>query len=446
MEDKARYIAVKTLCDIDESGAFSNIKLNQYFKMYDLEAKDRGFATEILYGTIRWKLRIDFLIQKFSKLKLDKMNCWVLNSIRIAVYQVFFMDKVPEFAAVNQSVEIVKAKEKRATSFANGVLRNILRNKDEFTKIDIKDGIKRLSVEYSHPEWFVRKFKDELGESRLIELMRKNNTPPGLTIRVNSLKSNIQEVENKLVEKGVQVEHGQLEESLVLKGYNIIEKSEEFQEGLFTIQDESSMLVARVLDPLPGDKIIDVCSAPGGKTTHIAQLMKNKGEIKAFDVHEHKLKLVKGNAKRLGIGIINTYIKDSSIYSSELGEVADKVLVDAPCSGLGLIMKKPEIRWNISLKDIEELTNIQYEILRTSSRYVKKNGVLVYSTCTITKEENENIIEKFLAEHEGFEMMDISEYVPERYRDNTCKEGYVKLYPDLHDTDGFFIAKLRRKW
>ncbi|EYE89277.1 hypothetical protein Q428_03105 [Fervidicella metallireducens AeB] len=446
MEDKARIVVIKTLSDMDEKKAFSNIKLNQYFKKFDLNPKDRAFSAEILYGTLRWKLKIDYMIQRFSRIKLEKINIWTLNCIRTAVYQIFFMSKVPEFAAVNEAVNIAKIKDKNAAPFVNGVLRNILRNKNLFNDIREKDKVKRLSIEYSHPEWFIKKFIKIYGEEFVIDLMKKNNTPSELTIRINSIKTNKENLVQMLMDKGVNVESGKLDESLILKGFNLIEKSSIFNDGLLTIQDESSMLVANVLDPKPGEKIIDLCSAPGGKTTHIAQKMNNKGEIIAFDIHEHKLELVNQNAKRLGINIIETRLKDATVLLEEYIDYADRVLVDAPCSGLGLIRKKPEIRWNVHQQDIDVLANIQFLILSNASKYVKKNGVIVYSTCTISVEENEDIINRFLQENKNYELVNICSYLPEKMFSDTCRDGYVKLFPNVHDTDGFFISKLRRKW
>ncbi|MDF2672853.1 MAG: rsmB [Clostridiales bacterium] len=447
MDDIARLIAIKTLFDIEEKKSFSNIKLNQYFKQYNPEPIDRAFATEILYGTLRWKLKIDYMIQKFSKLKLNKISPWVLSCIRTGVYQIYFMDKVPEFAAVNQAVELVKFKDKKAAPFVNGVLRNILRNRDEFYKIDVKDRIKKLSIEYSHPEWFVDKFIKLYGEDFVVALMEENNVPPGLTIRINTLKCKKEELVKLLTSKGIECIDGRLDESLVLKGFHSIEKSEEFIEGLFTIQDESSMLATRVLDPQTGDKVLDLCSAPGGKSTHMAQLMENKGEILSFDIHEHKLELVSKNAKRLGIDIIKTRLKDSTVFEEEYKDYADKVLLDAPCSGLGLIRKKPEIRWTVTQKDVIELQKIQMEIINNASNYVKREGTLVYSTCTISEEENEEIIQSFLENNENFKLESICKYIPEDIKkDDSCSKGYIKLFPNVHNLDGFFIAKLLRKW
>lgn len=446
MEDKARYVAVKTLYNIEVDGSYSNIKLNEYFKKYNLEAIDRAFASEILYGTIRWKLRIDYLIQKFSKLKISKMSPWVLCCIRTAVYQIYFMDRVPEFAAVNQAVEITKKNERKASSFVNGILRNILRNKDEFNKINIKDEIERISVEYSHPAWFVKMMVKEHGLDFTLELMKKNNTPSEFTIRLNTIKCSKDELKAVFLDKDVEVFDGLFDESMILKGYSMIERSEEFKNGFFTIQDESSMLCAKVLDPKPGQKILDMCSAPGGKATHMAELMGNHGEITSIDIYEHKIDLIKKNAKRLGIDIIKTKLMDSTMYFEEFNEYADKVLVDAPCSGLGLIRKKPEIRWNLGYDDIIKLNKIQYSILKNASKYVKKGGNLVYSTCTITREENENIVESFIKENNNFSMEDISKFLPSSFKSDTSKNGFIKLFPNLHGTDGFFIAKFVRNW
>ncbi|WDC84049.1 16S rRNA (cytosine(967)-C(5))-methyltransferase RsmB [Caloramator sp. mosi_1] len=249
------------------------------------------------------------------------------------------MDKVPEYAAINESVEIVKQREKKASGFVNGVLRSILRNKQQFNQINIKDNIKRLSIQYSHPEWIVKMFIDEFGEDFTEELLKANNTTPKLTVRVNTLKITKEELKKILEDKGINVYDGIVEEALILEDFSNIEKSEEFNKGYFIIQDESSMLVSRVLDVKEGMKVLDLCSAPGGKTTHIAQLMNNKGQVIAFDIHEHKLKLIKSNSDRLGIDIIDAKLKDAEVFMEEYIDYADRVLVDAPCSGLGLLRK-----------------------------------------------------------------------------------------------------------
>ncbi len=443
MEDKARLVAVKTLFDIESKGSYSNLKLNYYFKNYDLEASDRGFATEILYGTIRWKKRIDYIIKKFSKTKLKKIPLWTLCCMRLAIYEIYFLTKVPDFASVNQYVDITKVKNEKDSSFVNALLRNILRNKQEFYNIKIQNKIQKLAVEYSQMEWFVEKLIKDFGEKTAINIMEKSNKAPKLTIRVNTLKTTKEELKSILLEKGCIVEDGAIKDSLKVKNLSFIEKDKHFLEGYFTIQDESSMLAALTLSPKEGDVVIDMCAAPGGKSTYLAEIMKNKGEVNSFDIHEHKLKLIKDLATRLGINIIKEQLVDSTILKEEYIDYANKVIVDVPCSGLGIIRKKPEIRWNIKQEDVNSLTNIQKQILYNASKYVKVNGEIVYSTCTITKEENENIISEFLSENKNFELVDISSIIP--FNIETSKKGYVKLLPGVNDTDGFFIAKLIRK-
>lgn len=443
MEDKARVVAVKTLCDIETKNAYSNLKLNYYFKKYDLDGTDRAFATEILYGTIRWKKRIDYLIKKFSKIKIKKMPVWTLCSIRIAIYEIYFLSKVPDFASVNQAVEIVKLKEEKDVSFVNAILRNILRNKEEFYNIKIQNKIQRMSVEYSQQEWFVEKLIKDFGEKTAKIIMEKSNKSPKLNIRVNTLRTSRDKLKTLLESQGCNVEDGALKDSLKVKGLSSIEKNNEFINGDFSIQDESSMLACLCLDPKKGDKIIDICSAPGGKSTYMAELMDNSGEIKSFDIHEHKLKIIEEAANRLGITIIEAKLNDGTQLCNDYINYANKILVDVPCSGLGIIRKKPEIRWNMKEEDVVSLSKIQKSILENASKYVVENGELVYSTCTITKEENEDIIEEFLSKNNNFELVDISDIVP--FNIETAKKGYVKLLPGVHDTDGFFIAKLRRK-
>ncbi|MCX7904205.1 MAG: 16S rRNA (cytosine(967)-C(5))-methyltransferase RsmB [Caloramator sp.] len=446
MEDKARFLALKILSEIDEKKAFSNIKLNQYYKKYNLSSLDRAFATEVVYGTLRWKLKIDYLIQKFCKRDLKDINIWALNCIRIGVYQIFFMNKVPEFAAVSQSVNLCKIKAPKLSGFVNGILRNILRNKQEFENINEKNKIKFLSIKYSHPEWYVDYFIRYFDEKFLIDLMEANNKVPELTVRVNTLKSTKNELKDKFIKRGIKVKDGQLKDSLIIEEIGQIEKMPEFLEGLFYVQDQSSMLAAIVLNPKPGEKVLDMCAAPGGKTTHMAQLMENKGEIIALDVYEHKINLIKENSKRLGVDIIEAMLKDASIFYKEFENYFDKVLLDAPCSGLGLIRKKPEIRWNVNLKDIYDLTKIQYSLLKNASIYVKINGEVLYSTCTITKDENEKIIESFLNENPNFELLNINELVPEEYKNSLIDGIYLRLFPNVNNTDGFFICKLKRLW
>lgn len=333
---------------------------------------------------------------------------------------------------------------KSAGSLVNAVLRNVIRNREKYKYVHISNEQKELSINYSHPEWLVNKLINMYGKEFAIELMKKNNTPPPLTIRVNTLKTDKENLKSCLENEGVSVNQGLLDDSYRLSNFHMIESSKTFNDGLFTIQDESSMIAVKCLNPKPKDKVIDMCSAPGGKSTYIAQLMNNMGSILSFDIYEHKLNLVKQNAERLGIDIIKTMLKDATIHMEEYDNYADKVLVDVPCSGLGLMRKKPEIRWNVNENEINKLCSIQYKILCNAAKYVKADGIILYSTCTITKEENESVIDKFLKENVNFKYDDIEKYLPSGFAKNKINEGSIKLFPNVNDTDGFYIARLKR--
>lgn len=445
MEENARYAACTVLYEVDKNNAYSNIKINEYFSKHSLSPLNRAFTTDIIYGTLRWKIKIDYLIQRNIFGKLEELKPWTLICLRVAIYQFYFMDKVPDFAAVNEAVEIVRVNEPETAALVNGVLRNILRNKDQFYKITVKNKIKRISIEYSHPEWLVKKFVKVFGEEFVIELMKTNNSVAGLTARVNSLKITRENLIKILIEQGYEVHEGALSEAITIKGYAKLEKSEEFKNGYFIFQDESSMLSSKVLNPIPGSKVIDLCSAPGGKATHLGEIMKNNGEILAFDIYNHKLDLINSNANKLGIDIIKTQLNDATLLNEGLVGYGDFVLVDAPCSGIGLFRKKPEIKWNLKEEHIEALAKLQRDILQNAVQYVKPGGVMVYSTCTLTIEENEEIINWFLEKYSDFRLESIEEYLPDSLRNQGGDRGYIKLFPNINNCDGFFIARIRKE-
>jgi 16S rRNA (cytosine967-C5)-methyltransferase len=444
--DQARYAAVKIVNRVLREGAYSNIAVKEELDSGRLGRLDKALITEIANGTLRNLSRIDWIKSQF--VKTSKIESWIEDIIRCGIYQLLFLDRVPDSAVCNESAEIArKHSNEGAVKFVNGVLRNISRNKEKLEYPDKeKDAVKFLSVFYSHPEWMVKKWVKDYGRDFTEDLLKANNETPAFTIRCNSLRLNRQELMLLLSEEGMECEAGKYNsEAVYIRGTSAIEEKESFKKGFYQVQDESSMLVAHVVNPEPGETILDMCSAPGGKATHMAQIMKNEGKIISFDIHSHKLRLIKENAERLGIDIINEKLKDSAVYDDSLKDSADKVLVDAPCSGLGLIRKKPEIKWNIKPDDLNSLSDIQRSILLNASRYVKPGGNIVYSTCTITKEENEEIVEWFLNENRNFEFENISSRVPGKFITDTCNRGYIKLFSNIHDTDGFFIAKFRRK-
>lgn len=443
MEMNAREIAYNILYEIYENGAFSNIVINKYLGEH-LNVKDEGFIREIVYGVLENELYIDYIISKASKIKLNKIHEKIIIILRIGVYQLIFMDRVPDSAAVNESVKLTKIHGHKGTiGYVNGVLRNISRNKENMIKIDIKDKVDYISIKYSHPKWMVERWVKEYGEKFTEELCIKNNEHPDLNIRVNTLKIDKENLKNQLENKGLIIKDTLYsKDSLIIENPEKITELNEFKEGLFIIQDESSALVSQILDPKPGSTVIDLCSAPGGKATHLAQMMDNKGTIIALDIFQHKIDLINDNAKRLGIDIIQAKIGDALKIDETLINFADYILVDAPCSGLGIIRRKPDIKRNRRLKDINELSKIQYKILENAKKYLKVGGILVYSTCTIEKEENNNLINKFLNENHNFKLVSINNNMPNSVSINTLEEGYIQLFPNTHNTDGFYIAKM----
>lgn len=423
----AREVAINILTDINIEGAFSNISINKYFQDNDINTQDESFIREIVYGVLENKMYLDYIISKASNIRLKKIHPTIMEILRIGIYQLIFMDRVPESAAVNESVNLAKKFGHKGTiGFVNGVLRSITRDKDKFMWIDSKDKLFYLSTKYSHPQYMVKRWIEEFGVEFTEKLLKANNTKPKLNIRVNTLKTNKEELKKILSQKGYKVEEGKIaKDCLIIDNPSRITELTEFKNGHFTIQDESSMLVGQIMDPKLGSFVLDVCSAPGGKSTHIAQIMENKGRILARDVFSHKMDLIHENANRLGIDIIETQEFDALKRDEVLINKVDYLLVDAPCSGLGLLRRKPEIKWNRKEEDIFILSKLQTNILGSVADYVKSGGVLIYSTCTIGKAENMDIVNKFLTVHPEYKL-----------------ESVEQLYPHIHETDGFFIAKM----
>ena len=446
MNTNAREVAMKILLDINRNKAYSNLSLNKYLKDV-LEKKDENLIREIIYGVLENLIYIDYIISKASKIKLKKIHPNILEILRIGIYQIVFMDKIPESAAVNESVKLAKKYGHKGTiAFTNGVLRSISRDKEKFTSIDVKDKEKYISIKYSHPEDLVRRWVDEFGIEFTEELCKANNTTPSLNIRVNTLKTDKSFLIASLKEKGIEVLEGKYaQDALIVKNPFAITETEEFKQGLFTIQDESSMLVADIINPKEGSSVLDVCSAPGGKATHIAQKMNNIGYILSRDIYPHKIRLIEENTRRLGIDIIETQNYDALDKDETLIGKFDYCLLDAPCSGLGLIRRKPEIKLNRKKEDIDSLSNLQYDIIKNVKDYIKVGGFLIYSTCTIETKENIEIISKFIKENPEFKLVNIEESIKNKEDFTTLKDGYIKMFPHIHGTDGFFIAKMLKE-
>ena len=457
MIDKTRELALKILYKIDKEKGYSNIVLNELIKQNkkELEDRDIGLISEIVYGTTTWRLTLDEIIKKYSKIKLKKISPWILNILRMGIYQIVFLDKIPKSAAVNESVNLAKRYgHKSSSNFVNAILRKVtVKDYEEF--FQLKEDIQRISITNSMPRWIIEELAKQLGDMKKVEeIVINSNLRPHLSIRINNLKTaenkNIeQELIKKLEEKNIEVKQGLLEDFLILKNAKNIENMEEFRQGLFTIQDETAGLIPIILNPNKTDVILDACSSPGGKTTYLAEMMKNQGIIEAWDIHEHRTKLVENTARRLGITNIETKVNDATIYDEKYKEKFDKILLDVPCLGLGVLKRKPDIKWQKSKEDIEEITKTQKQILENCSQYLKKGGELVYSTCSILKEENENIINNFLKVHENFytEKINIEENKKiknkEFFKKYITNDNCLQVYQNK-ETDGFFICKLKK--
>lgn len=430
-----REKVVQILVDIEKDDTYLQLALKK--ELETLDAKDKSFANELIYGTIKWRLRLDYVLNEFSKIPVKKMKPFVRQLMRMSVYQILFLDKVPASAAINEAVKMMhKRKMSNLSGFVNGVLRNIDRNKLEIT-------YPNLSVYYSIPEWIITRWIEYYGEETTRAICESLSERARVCIRVNKLKTTKDELKALLKEEGIHVlEEGFLPESLYIHAINGIHHSRSFKEGLWTVQDESAMLVGYVLAPEKGDEILDVCSAPGGKTTHLAELMMNEGHVIATDIHEHKIKLIENNAKRLGASIIEGKLQDGTILNEEWEEKFDKILLDAPCSGLGIIKRKPDIRYAKEEQDIYAINAIQRKLLENVLHYLKKDGILVYSTCTLTQEENQSMVEYALSL--GLKLETISFKMPECLKASIKDKAYIEILPHITQTDGFFMARFRK--
>lgn len=444
MINKAREIALKALYKIEKEDAYSNIALNQVLKENkNIDERDVGLISELVYGTITWKLTLDEIIKKYSNIKLKKISVWILNILRMGIYQIIFLDKIPKSAAVNESVNLAKRYgHKSSSNFVNAILRKVSVN-DYKELEEIKDDKERISKTTSMPMWIIEELLKQKDIKEVEEICKNSNLKPNTTIRINKLKTNKKELEEKLLKRKIEYLEGSLEDFFVLKKVKNIENIDLFKEGFFTVQDEGAGLIVDVLAPRENEYILDACSSPGGKTTYIAEKMKNKGKIEAWDIHEHRVKLVQNAAKRLGINIIQAKTQDATEFNQDLVGKFDKILLDVPCLGLGVIKRKPDIKWKRKKEDIEEITKIQKAILDNCSKYLKKNGELVYSTCSILKEENEDIIERFLKENLDFKICKENEKNYENIVIFGEKDKYINIYPS-NENDGFFICKLRK--
>lgn len=437
-----RGIAVKLLNRIDRTDAYLEKLIETEMRNPELSGADKALLYEIVHGVIRWSGRIDWILNGFYRGQFSKTIPSIKNTLRVALYQILFLDRVPEYAAVNEAVEFIKkAQGQKAADLINAVLRNIIRSKDAIHYPDPEqDLVDFLAVYYSHPTWMIKRWLSRFGRTSLEALLSANNTKPGMTLRLNSLKTNEEEFSSLLDSVDVEYEKSKyLPGFFRLKTVTNITDWEYFSKGYFTIQDESTGFSCRLSGVRPGDRVLDMCAAPGGKTAVLASLMNDCGEIVALDKYESRLKIMKRNLERMGIRSAVALEADALEYQSDPFDV---VLLDAPCSGLGTLSKKPDIKWKRDQFDIGKLNELQKALIEKAAGMVKPGGTLIYSTCTIEPEENFEIVKAFLAGHTEFTLRNASELInPEVVDENGC----VQLYPHIHQTDGAFAARLEKR-
>ena len=428
--ENPRELALKSLVKTDTQSVFSNLEINTTLERARLSAADRGLYTALYLGVLEKKICLDYIISKYSKLLIKEIDLETLNLLRLGIYQLYFMDKIPDYSATDESVNLASKKSK---GFVNAILRSFIRNgkRVEFPK----DKWQRVSIEYSYPMEIIDLLIESYGEATVYDLITKSENDKTVSLRVNNIKASTDEIASTLKARE---DTPAVKENIIQTGLPIREIKDLIDNGLVFVQDEASYTCAQVVNAQAGEKILDACACPGGKTFSMSIDMNNNGEILACDLHASKLSLIEKGAKRLGIDIISVKEQNGKEYREELCEKFDRVLCDVPCSGLGIIFKKPDIKYK-SIDNINGLPKVQYEILSNCARYVKKGGILVYSTCTLNKAENEKNIEKFLSVNSDFEALDFE------INNIKSQNGSYTFMPHINGTDGFFVAKMKRK-
>lgn len=445
-----RELSFSILTEVLEQDSYCNIAIhNTLLKYQYLDKQDRAFLSRLSEGVIERVIELDYVINQFSKVKTTKMKAPIRTILRMGVYQILYMDQVPDRAACNEAVKLAQKKGfVNLKGFVNGVLRNISRQKECILWPNKKTNAKEyLSVRYSCPIWIVELWLKEYTFEETEGILKAFLQDKETTIRCNLTKITTEELKQQLLKENITVKDGEyLPFALKISDYNYLKKIKAFQEGLFQVQDESSMMVAYIAGIQKNDKIIDICAAPGGKATHAAELLEGTGIVSARDVSEEKVSLIEENAKRLNLCNLKAEVRDALDYRESERETADIVFADLLCSGLGVIGKKADIKYKTKEADLESLAKLQKEILKVAEAYVKPGGILMYSTCTINELENKNNIQWF-TKHFNFELEPFDSYLKEIEieESETAQLGYLQFLPGIHHTDGFFIAKLRKK-
>ena len=440
MKPSARATALRVLVSCRTNGAWADAALKAQLTRDGLTGPDAALCSRIVYGVMQNRMLLDYYISCYCSQKPDHLQPPLLDILRIGAYQILYLDKIPDSAAVNESVELAKQnKRAQAAGLVNAVLRKISQNKNDLPAIQDRDAEKYLSIRYSHPKWLVKRLVAILGREEAEAFLAADNGVAPMTIQLNPMKTTGSELLAELQEDGITAKpHSWISGCLELSGTGDLTALKSFREGKFLVQDGAARLVSLVADVKPGERVLDVCAAPGGKSFSAALAMENQGEIISCDLHENKLKRIEEGAQRLGITCIHTAAADGRVQRSEWVGQFDTVIVDAPCSGLGIIRKKPDTRYK-KADDLFTLPVIQAAILENAATYVRPGGTLVYSTCTILPEENERVTDAFLAEHSDFSREGFTLPAPVGE-----SNGSLTLWPQRHGTDGFYICRMKR--
>jgi 16S rRNA (cytosine967-C5)-methyltransferase len=443
-----RQVATEILVKVDAQKAFADVLLHHAMNAAVWDDRDRGLLNELVYGTLRWRGRLDAELRTLTRRPLETTEPFLRNLLRLSLYQLRFLDKIPPYAIVHQAVTLAKAGVRtRVGGFVNAVLRRALRDSFDPPIPDPTGGdIKAFAEYWSHPAWLVERWIETYGSEETTALLGANNQPSPLVLRANLLKNTRDDLLEFYRNQGIEaLATPWSPQGILLPSPALVRRLSGFADGRFQVQGEASQLVSFLLSPLPGERILDACAAPGGKSTHIAELIADNGEVTAVDISKKGLEKIADNVSRLGLRSIKLVHGDSSepLPPAVVATPYDGVLVDAPCSALGTLRSHPEIKWQRTEKDIARLAELQTRILDRTASLVKAGGVLVYSTCTMTREENENVVKKFLASHERFVLDRAAASLPEQAR-SLWQDGYLLALPQHHNTDGFFAARLRK--
>jgi 16S rRNA (cytosine967-C5)-methyltransferase len=439
-----RETALRTLYRFETEGGFVRDYLEDAFASGAVDTRNRAFITELVYGTTRWKGRLDWIINSLARRGADSLTPWIKNILRLGVYQLLMMDHVPDAAATDESVKLAKRYGHSGVArFTNAMLREVIRRRPYFlAPVDTGDEAVSLSLTYSYPEWMVKRWLTRHGRQKTEEMLKAGNQAPGITARVNRMKITVEELTGLWRADGLEPAPGRyLEDFLTIRGAGVITRLPGYTEGFFQIQDESAGLAVRLLDPRPGETIIDLCCAPGGKATYIAELMSDRGVVVGADRMTSRMRAVRENSQRLGLKSICPVVMDGC--SPGVNVQTDRALIDAPCTGLGTVGRRADLRWRRQPEDIPAAQRLQKTLLDQGARLVKPGGVLVYSTCTTEPEENEQVIDAFLRRHPQFRIAPPeNRTVP--WRETLDEDGMIRTFPSIDGMDGSFAARLRR--